>query len=1457
MTASTESLSSIGAPTGIPEVGIPLTVGSLVPSGATASYQWTESATSGGTYTNISGATASTYTPVGGDATKYIEVVATGIGNYTGTVTSAPVGPVASFTITATGPGSWTVPAGVTSVSIDLWGAGGGGGGNTPGTAAAYVHESNLTVTPGQSITYNIATGGIPYGGGGGTGYQSGGAAYGGGGGGGGGSSAVVVNGTTYIASGGGGGGSTNNGSSASGSSGGSGGPYTGGNGSGGGGGSGTAGGNGTATTGGVGGTGGTTMTNTPGSPNYGNGGPSAAGASGNGNSEVQWGSTGGNGSGGAAGGTSGNAGANGSGSDSGGGGGAGANGGQPGGGAGAHGTGGAGELVIAYTGGSFPLSAIGSITGTPQAGVTLTAGSLVPSGATASYQWTESATSGGTYTNISGATASTYTPVGGDVNKYIEVVATGTGSYTGTVTSTPVGPVAAPAAATTYTLTGPTSGTVNVASANFTVTPNGLYTGTITPTSTGAGTFSPTSLTWSNTSTAQTFTYTPTSATGSPYTISTTNSTSLINPSSISYTVNGATGYQHYVPITVTSNTSIASGTQSNFPMLVSSTFSQWKSVGNGGHIQNLATAPNGGQEPADLIYSLSSSCTSPLNFETESYNSSTGALVDWVNVPTMQAGQIIYVCYGNSSVTTDQSNPSSTWNSNYVGVWHLPNGTTLSANNSVSGVAGTINGPVAATTGQIDGGGQWGGHTTDAITTDVTTNNIQRSYSIWTYETGYGGGNLGRIFDKRVSSAQTEQLYTSSAATTLGYTRNWTSAGVEWDIPVPSFNAWHYVVVTYDDSSASNVPTFYVDGVAQTITATVDTPPSGTPITDTDNYVLGNRANDYARNWGGSLDEFRIANTILPASWVKTEYDNQSAPGTFYTMGSEQGTPITAIGSTTGTLQVGSTLTAGSLTPSGATASYQWEESTTSGGTYTNISGATSSTYVLVANDVNQYIKVVATGTGSYTGSVTSAYVGPVTPAVISAAAITGVTAPVTGATPVTTATNSSQYTATVSWSPAVSGTFAPGTTYTANITVTPATGYTLTGVGANFFTVSGATESNSAGSGSVSAVFPATGSQSLSAIGSTTGTLQVGSTLTAGSLTPSGATASYQWEESTTSGGTYTNISGATSSTYVLVANDVNQYIKVVATGTGSYTGSVTSAYVGPVTPAVISAAAITGVTAPVTGATPVTTATNSSQYTATVSWSPAVSGTFAPGTTYTANITVTPATGYTLTGVGANFFTVSGATESNSAGSGSVSAVFPATGSQSLSAIGSTTGTLQVGSTLTAGSLTPSGATASYQWEESTTSGGTYTNISGATSSTYVLVANDVNQYIKVVATGTGSYTGSVTSAYVGPVVSLPPTVTVQSASSVATSFATLNGNLTATGAPSSTIEGFNYGTSTNYGLVVSSTNAGGFTLGSFSYAIIGLAPNTTYHYQAYATNVGGRPPRLIRPSRRLR
>jgi len=94
-----------------------------------------------------------------------------------------------------------------------------------------------------------------------------------------------------------------------------------------------------------------------------------------------------------------------------------------------------------------------------------------------------------------------------------------------------------------------------------------------------------------------------------------------------------------------------------------------------------------------------------------------------------------------------------------------------------------------------------------------------------------------------------------------------------------------------------------------------------------------------------------------------------------------------------------------------------------------------------------------------------------------VINIAAITGVTAPIIGATPVTTITETAQYTGIVAWNGSPE-TFVADTVYTATITLTAKTGYTTTGVAENFFTVAEATATNAGNSGVITAVFPATG-------------------------------------------------------------------------------------------------------------------------------------------------------------------------------------------------------------------------------------------------------------------------------------------------------------------------------------------------------------------------------------------
>ncbi len=69
-------------------------------------------------------------------------------------------------TVTFTAPGSWTAPAGVTSVTVEAWGGGGGGGAGTGnpakggGGAGGQYAKEVVTVVPGNAYPIIVGLGG-------------------------------------------------------------------------------------------------------------------------------------------------------------------------------------------------------------------------------------------------------------------------------------------------------------------------------------------------------------------------------------------------------------------------------------------------------------------------------------------------------------------------------------------------------------------------------------------------------------------------------------------------------------------------------------------------------------------------------------------------------------------------------------------------------------------------------------------------------------------------------------------------------------------------------------------------------------------------------------------------------------------------------------------------------------------------------------------------------------------------------------------------------------------------------------------------------------------------------------------------------------------------------------------------------------------------------------------------
>ena len=355
-----------------------------------------------------------------------------------------------------------------------------------------------------------------------------------------------------------------------------------------------------------------------------------------------------------------------------------------------------------------------------------------------------------------------------------------------------------------------------------------------------------------------------------------------------------GLNGYSYMRPITIdhTKVGTVNNTDQSNFPVLISGTYNgsggtfDARTVANGGLIQNTVTL-NSQTVPADLLFTSDSGCRTKLNWEVASYTASTGALEVWVQVPTVShsSDTVIYMCYDNSSISTYQGNATSTWDANYKGVYHLPDGTTLSVNDSsASGANGTTHGSPTATAGQIDGAVNLVAASSQYIS---MTNSVASGNSItvsgWIKTTS--PSNYDVIMDARQNgSAAGCVLFLDHAASnhSAWYCNN--TGQQDGSVNLADGN-WHYLVGTLSGGTSQ---ISYVDGVAVT---------SGT-VSSFNGFTAGTSLIGAAENGGstpttftdGAVDEVRISNIARSADWIKTEYNNQSSPSTFYTVGAQQ---------------------------------------------------------------------------------------------------------------------------------------------------------------------------------------------------------------------------------------------------------------------------------------------------------------------------------------------------------------------------------------------------------------------------------------------------------------------------------------------------------------------------------------------------------------------------------------
>lgn len=124
---------------------------------------------------------------------------------------------------------------------------------------------------------------------------------------------------------------------------------------------------------------------------------------------------------------------------------------------------------------------------------------------------------------------------------------------------------------------------------------------------------------------------------------------------------------FQYRKPITIDYTKVGCSSGVTNFPALISlSGVTEIKTTANGGHVQSASGY--------DITFRASDGVT-VLDHEVENYNGSAGTLAAWVRVPVLSGttNTVLYMYYGNSSVSSPTQNPTGVWDSNFKGVWHL----------------------------------------------------------------------------------------------------------------------------------------------------------------------------------------------------------------------------------------------------------------------------------------------------------------------------------------------------------------------------------------------------------------------------------------------------------------------------------------------------------------------------------------------------------------------------------------------------------------------------------------------------------------------------------------------------------------------------------------------------------------------------------------------------------------
>ena len=307
--------------------------------------------------------------------------------------------------------------------------------------------------------------------------------------------------------------------------------------------------------------------------------------------------------------------------------------------------------------------------------------------------------------------------------------------------------------------------------------------------------------------------------------------------------------------------------------------------------------------QADGDDIVFKSGETMLPHEFELfdQTYNSTHAHLVAWVKTNLSSSVDTTISMYYGSPQATNQEDPISVWNDDYMGVWHLSEASGNAEDSTNYQTHGTPSGLVTQGVsghignayyfdrdgiGTVNMGDPSDGHLDFGNTDDFTIEFWVNLDYFYYYEPF--------IVSKRNGLASSSPGYAAFVSDDnngyAGYSIS--SDGPEFGVDASTAlldTGWRHVVYVLDQDS-DTISTIFVDGVDDK-SSTWGTIGNVGSLQNGANFRLNGESSPSTEDmFDGLLDEVRISRVARSAEWVLTEFRNQNDPSSFYSVKVEE---------------------------------------------------------------------------------------------------------------------------------------------------------------------------------------------------------------------------------------------------------------------------------------------------------------------------------------------------------------------------------------------------------------------------------------------------------------------------------------------------------------------------------------------------------------------------------------